>query len=130
MHMPGRPLTLECSAETGLMELEYFDVAHAVLDLPGAWSVQVDRDDRGCSSISIVSDNGEDDDLVQVFLLWCENWLLCLSYGQGDFYASLGCHAHVEAAMAAARGALEGSAAVTQWIDELSFPRASGNRRG
>ena len=110
-------------AGTGLTEAECSVVARSARDLPGIWWVQHDVDDRGYTSLGLISD----DDGAPVFLLWRENGSVCLACGQGEFYVDLGGHAGVASAMTAARRALGAAEEATRWV-EVACPAPAGPR--
>lgn len=118
MHvLPFVPYRTTClGSGVGLTDAECFAIARATACLPGSWCVQRDEDDQEHASISLVPNDGGTDDETPVFLLWREDGLLRLGYGQGEFYAGLGIHADANTLMEAVRRHLEGAAAFERWI--------------
>lgn len=109
----------------GLSASDYADVVQAVHRLAGVWSVEQDMDDCDQTSVSILQEDALDEDSV-AFLLWSEHGLYRVGFGQGDFYADLGSHRSLEGAMMAVKCAVEGSDAMSTWMEELHFPFTGG----
>lgn len=110
------------SVGAGLTDAECFAIARAAARLPGSWCVQHDEDDQGHASISLVPNDGGTDEDAPVFLLWREDGLLRLGYGQGEFYAGLGVHTDAHTLMGAVRRHLDSAAAFERWIMARNEP--------
>ena len=101
----------------GLTDAECLTVAQTAGRLPGPWWMQRDEDDCGYASVGLVLDDGDMDDAAPVFLLWREEGLLRLGWGQGEAYVDLGVHSDVRAAMNAVQDVLRDAASAGRGIE-------------
>lgn len=115
----------QASLYVGLTRAECLGIAQAADRLPGTWWVQCDKDDCGHVSVGLMlDDDGTDDDAALVFLLWRQEGLLGLGYGQGELYADLGVHSDVQAAMDAVQHVLGGFVSAGQCAEGERRSRA------
>lgn len=141
MHMrafppaPGRdaPVGRVSLLGPGLTEAECFAAARAARGLPGAWWVQRDEDDRGHASLGLLPDDGGPGDGAPTFLLWREDGPVRLACEHGGFYADLGAHPDLDAALGAVRRVLDAVAAAAVAVSAAcrlgrALPAASGSR--